>query len=453
MTVAEMCLRTGRCGAHLFFERGKSDPSTVVRTVAFWLASFDKSIRNRVEKAVKSFNGIASASLEIQFEKLLLEPLNGSGSISSPVVIILDGLDECGSFKQRRALLALIRNDFPKLPRPFLFFITSRPEPDLMTAVTSGTVDPMDYSQCSTDTFNDVSQYIKDEVRDIFDRAEVDIQSQQDEHVRFLATAADGFFLWASLVVDQVHSMQDDPASALSNVLSYCRSGESSQCPLIRHRLTRLYSSILRSSGISWDNYDQRARFSNILALVLYAKEPISIRSIDEILGFSQSHWSSWSMVRLLRSVLVCSVDTRAVRIFHDSFSHYLLRGSDQSDLPWSIPSRISIIHQFFDIMEKKLRFNICGLGSSFVRNAQVERIEQVINNNIPADLMYACQAWGDLLCDIPSSLEEMDLLEKLDTFAKRNLLHWFEVLSFSKRFDGLACRTLLEAARWTEVS
>ena len=44
---------------------------------------------------------------------------------------------------------------------------------------------------------------------------------------------------------------------------------------------------------------------------------------------------------------------------------------------------QISIIHQFFDIMENKLRFNICGLGSSFVRNAEVDRIEQDINNNI----------------------------------------------------------------------
>jgi len=45
-------------------------------------------------------------------------------------------------------------------------------------------------------------------------------------------------------------------------------------------------------------------------------------------------------------------------------------------------------------IMARELRFNICGLSSSFVLNADVEDLEDSIAANIPSHLHLACCTW-----------------------------------------------------------
>jgi hypothetical protein len=69
-----------------------------------------------------------------QFEKLLLEPLNAAqGHIHSPIVFILDVLDECGDPDSQKSLISILANDFPKLPSVFCFFVTSCPNSDIAT--------------------------------------------------------------------------------------------------------------------------------------------------------------------------------------------------------------------------------------------------------------------------------------------------------------------------------
>ena len=66
MTIAEFCVYMRRRGAHLFFERGKSDPKSVIRTIAFWLASFDKSIADQVSLIPTEY-----ASIKILYNKFV----------------------------------------------------------------------------------------------------------------------------------------------------------------------------------------------------------------------------------------------------------------------------------------------------------------------------------------------------------------------------------------------
>lgn len=112
-TVAEYFRSISRLGAFLFFERGKSEPNAVIRTLAYKLASFDSSIAKHVIAAFEKDNDIAKASAAIQFKKLIVEPLMGAASaIQGPVFIILDSLDECGTPRTRRDLLRLLSQEF-----------------------------------------------------------------------------------------------------------------------------------------------------------------------------------------------------------------------------------------------------------------------------------------------------------------------------------------------------
>ena len=130
-------------GAFLKFERGKSNPSSVIREIAFNLSLFDASIGSSILEHVEKDKKVASALLSRQFEELLLHPLDGIAKPGSErsmnqemVIIVIDGLDECGSPHDRKDLMRLFSNEFTKLPSFIRFFITSCLEPGIINALT-----------------------------------------------------------------------------------------------------------------------------------------------------------------------------------------------------------------------------------------------------------------------------------------------------------------------------
>lgn len=131
-TIARNFRAIRRCGAFLFFERGKSGPEAVVRTLAHQLAEFDVGIRARVCEQLEN-NPSESLGLVDDFDGFLAGPLS-SAEIDGPIVVILDALDECGDSKSRSALLSLLSRQFRNLPPNFRFLITSRPELDIERA-------------------------------------------------------------------------------------------------------------------------------------------------------------------------------------------------------------------------------------------------------------------------------------------------------------------------------
>ena len=97
-TVAETCRQLGGLGCHLFFLRGKGDPSTVLKTIAYNLAVSYSPIARLVDAEVKQSGELSSATLKSQFEILIRKPLSSvSSEINYLILIVIDAMDECGS--------------------------------------------------------------------------------------------------------------------------------------------------------------------------------------------------------------------------------------------------------------------------------------------------------------------------------------------------------------------
>ena len=122
-TLAEYFNSILRLGAYLHFRDGSSSPSSVIATIAFKLACFDSTLGKIISDHVGRHHG--ELSIETQFKEYLLDPLiEGAHAVNGPVIIILDGLDECG---QSKSILKLFSSGlFSKLPHNFRFLITSR---------------------------------------------------------------------------------------------------------------------------------------------------------------------------------------------------------------------------------------------------------------------------------------------------------------------------------------
>ena len=122
-TLAEYFNSISRLGAYLHFSNGSSSPSSVIATIAFRLACFDSTLGKIVSDHVgRHYGGL---SIETRFKEYLLDPLiEGAHAVNGPVIIILDGLDECGN---NEPLLKLFSSGlFSKLPQNLRFLITSR---------------------------------------------------------------------------------------------------------------------------------------------------------------------------------------------------------------------------------------------------------------------------------------------------------------------------------------
>ena len=194
-------------GAYLKFERGKSDPDTVIREIALNLAMFDSSIGSRIFNSIETNGNITSAMLSHQFEKLLLEPLSSipSESNSEPIVIVIDALDECGTPSSRKTILHLMKNEFGKLPTNFRFLLTSRPEHDIDSVLSNSPeyVRDLELEYTSAASCAEVRLYLQHEMRRVLE-SESEVGQEWESNIAALANAAGGLFIWASTTIKLV---------------------------------------------------------------------------------------------------------------------------------------------------------------------------------------------------------------------------------------------------------
>ncbi|EJC99863.1 WD40 repeat-like protein [Fomitiporia mediterranea MF3/22] len=463
-TIAEYCREMSCLGAFLFFNRvdGAEDQlMSTFRTIAFQLALFDSSIAKQVESAIQRSERIVEAVAEMQFKRLIYEPLMAAREdMQGPTIIVLDALDECGTPESRRTLMSLLKREIGRLPSCFRFLITSRPEADINAVLSSNankSVHELALDSGSDTSRRDVLQYIDHEIKVIFEDLGLEIPNEWDTYRKRLVDASQGLFIWASTAIKLVKD-NPSPLEELESIVgaSHLLSG-----------LERLYESVLRNSGVVSERYPSSlTRFSQIFGLILLSNTPLSDTTIDAILGLSSQN-SSRLILSKLQSV-VAYAPGRPVHLFHTSFADYLLsapcsipcrthyvpsygqRPVDCLSGPWFIDKssqQSAIAMRCFIVMKDMLHFNMCGLDSSFMYNKEVDGIDERISEKVPLHLQYACKYWAHHLSEAPFSHE---LLGELRTFAYERLLYWSEILSLLGQVSRTASRALLDAAAWS---
>ena len=435
-TIAEEYTRDNSLGCHLFFLRGKSDPATVIRTIACSLAEYNQNIAECIEDALKYKVGLTSATLDIQFDTFLSTPLHQSRTNSKPILIILDALDECGSHQTRATLIRVLRDKLPSLPPNYRFLITGRPESDIHRFHNF-----RKFKVVQLEEYNgkgDVKKYIDTNL----------IELQQEEMVSFedekemermgsaLGEAANGLFIWASTAIQMVKDKKGDCQSTLEELVSTKSLS-----------LNHLYSVALHNA-FDWDARMKKL-FRDVFGLILFGKEQMRDEVIDGILGMEKG--STGRMLSCLRALVIYQRG-EPIRLYHTSFYDYLTNINTSSE-PWyidEIESKRKIAEQCFVGMDRMLHFNMCHLESSYVANRDVVDLEERVQNYISSSLQYICCHWSNHLLDIPYS---GGMQGALRAFAYNHLLFWLEVMSVTNTLDTHGGSILTHAISWIGVS
>jgi len=216
-----------------------------------------------------------------------------------------------------------------------------------------------------------------------------------------------------------------------------------------------------------------RVHAHRLLQCLVVAAYPLNVQELAEVLAID---FSATGMTPILdenlqwedkeRAVLsACSslitiVQGRLVQFSHFSVKEFLtsdrLAASTVDTLRYHHialePAHMMMTISCLRIMQQGLKFNICGLKSSYEMNYEVPDRFALVARCIPSYLAYACQYWADHLRGIASGEKrDTDIVNLLRNFLNFHLLYWLEALSLLSR-SHIAFKSLFIAADWLEV-
>ncbi|KAH9932837.1 hypothetical protein B0H21DRAFT_699578 [Amylocystis lapponica] len=424
-TIANHFIELHRSGAFIFFDRSRTEdskPEKVIRTIAYQLGLHDPFMQAALVKTVHNAGDIDMLQPSAQLSKLLIESLHNAQAMyarKGPIIIVIDALDKCGTVQEQQTLLQLLSRDIVGLPSNYHFFITSRPEHDIVKHFSQQLhIKEMPLDITSESNQKDVQIFLEQSMSQIQkNRPYLPSGWPDNTTMQMLLNRAAGLFIWASTAVTFIDQHDGDPRC----IILQLNKTESS--------LDSLYETVLQTIKI-WGEPSSEISISwhKVLGLLVVAKAPLTDVMIDNMLSLKDAQCSQWFFHKL-RSLLNWSPG-HTVQLVHASIADYLTDKKRCGDKLWFTDIAVhndNMTRACLHIMQTQLHFNMCNLETSHVFNKDVSDLSLRIDNNISAELSYSCQSWPDHLAHAMFGHKTCDLV--VDFFS-RYLLFWIEVMS-----------------------
>lgn len=416
--------------SHIFFKRETTRRHDIISLIAYRLALSNAAVASGIAARLNMHR----LGLREAFTNLILEPLieaKNEGNLTEPIVIILDALDEYSTSESRAELMSLLSNDFSKLPRHIRFLVTSRPEEDLVQALSQRRHIFEETLEVNTDqSKRDVSLYIETKMRDLVPNKSETTGPKWDNMMFEFGRAADGLFIWAAVAIQIVKS-------AHRKYKKICALAKNEE----QLTLDNLYRKALEAIDIDWQDAEVRKDFAMLFTLILSNRGSLTISLFDLLLSFEAD--SSEILLSKFQSFLSCG-RYRIIQIHHKTFAEFVQSPKRSPDEPWYIDTPFwceCILYQCFAALGE-LHFDMCGAVTGSGSG-------DISIGDIPPHIIYASLYWAEYLRDIEFSLT---ILERLRTFLDESLLYWFEILILTKEYARVAHQALSIAIDWVSV-
>ncbi len=229
-SLAELCIARGILVASFFFgtDSTRNTIDRLVATLAYQVIQLLPKTKELIVQAIQSNPLIFELSLEKQFNDIIVKPLR-SLHASDPtwkLVIIIDGVDECGQTSQRgdlerKNLIFSIANVLRPMDLPFVVLFGSRRENDLVMAFKSPRVD-INLSQFPLDDHYQPEIDIRLFLDDSFDNIkkthpfrDLPVNWPSPSHVQEIVDKSSGQFIYASVVIKFLSIATASPSNQL----------------------------------------------------------------------------------------------------------------------------------------------------------------------------------------------------------------------------------------------
>ncbi|KAF8661428.1 hypothetical protein AX16_001346 [Volvariella volvacea WC 439] len=306
-----------------FFLRSDSLRNNLRRfilTLSYGLATCVEAAGAEIDKTINRDPTVFAANLQVQWRRLIVEPVLAVENMP-PVVMIIDGLDECINWRDRRTVLQLIASCDPSFPVAFI--ISSRTERlfvNLFNAepLASLSRPSIDLATCKNDPemkafITNKFAKIYDEYRDILHPYSNGGIWPSEDVVDQITFKADGQYIYPVTLFKYIDEVDANPHERLQACLE--------EIPEALSPLDTLYNQIFQSSHGPQDTEIQDCLF---LLLPCSDREPLGVLMMAAILGIDTIKYRF--NLRKLHSVIdIPEDDYNIVRIHHQSIIDFLL--------------------------------------------------------------------------------------------------------------------------------
>ncbi|KAN0086005.1 hypothetical protein V8E55_007139 [Tylopilus felleus] len=452
-SIARLYHEQKRLGSSYCFSRSEvaqRNPTNLFTTIARDLSSRDPQYKAALCQVLKDDEGLCTSQSRMdQLERLVIEPWQDLHAIG-PLVIVIDALDESGDPTSRqhilRALSAKIANN--SLPSHLRFLITARLETDIRTELAG-------YPQTVHKQMSEIPEDVVDGDIETFIRHSLHNQYTElesfwpgGEWCRRLRRHSQRLFQWASTACDFIRRIEVTELDLRERVEVLLQVDNTKGV----HPLDKLYQTILEQL-FTLDG--ARPRFQKVMAVVLALHEPLSINSLSAL---SIPRLNIREIIKSLGSLLDGVLDDeKPIRPLHTSFRDFLLDEDRSSIFHVDIQSQHSLRlgRALLTCMRTMLRFNICDLKDSRIRNADIPDLPTRVNTAIPPHLAYSCRYWMHHLQRADCT---PDLSNEVTLFFKDMFPYWLEAISLLSLSSPLstilsALETCTTLRKWTKTA
>ncbi|CAE6450481.1 unnamed protein product [Rhizoctonia solani] len=394
-------------------------------------------------EAIRAKPKLCTSHFSLRYEGLVKRPLEQLKSLPMlrSLVVVVDGLDECSDRDARIRILDKLYEMATLVPWLKVIF-TSCPVGDIQEHYQSSFLRGSIVHIQQYDASPDIRAYIEDQLGSF-----AEDKRWPHEGINQLCTMAQGVFLWATLAVGYIRKSKLQTSSRLNKVLSNQKS------PVTDH-FDALYSRTLRSLDDNED--DIKSAYLGCIGAVLAVseREPLAVPDLQYLLLVAD-RIDQTVLEQILKGLgpLLLSTDGRRIQFYHTSFRDFITSSSRSGQFHIrpnqyeADPAACCLA-----VMQRDLRFNICGLETSHVYNSEVPDLEDRMNTQIQPALKYACMHWIDHFMASPNQV----LVEAINKFiTSPQLMYWIEVLSLMGHVDiamsGLSKLMSLELPQITE--
>jgi len=241
-----------------------------------------------------------------QFTNLIVQPVQSITVPASPMIIVIDGLDEYdaerGSFSLKD-LIHLLVDHLRALPFRILF--TSRPEARIETI----------FSQISSDTYHiplqdyldngEVFEYLRSELSKVRANRKLPRDWPSEKDLRCLAEKSEGIWIYASTLVKFVDDEYGNPRRKLEMVLK------------AHNGLDALFEQVLGDA-------QKYPHFDLVVGAVVFVRENPSIRVFQRLLQLKSVDDVRVALRGCLSILRVPDSDDDYIRPYHTSLLDYL---------------------------------------------------------------------------------------------------------------------------------
>ena len=283
-----------------------SNPKNCILSLAYYLSTHLPAYFMQLKQInLEELININEVNVNTLFMRLLVEPLNSIEPSGSPVVILIDAIDEANTENGDNPLAKFIGMNFSKFPSWIRFIITSRPVYDVKKWLKQ--LRPITLETSDSRNLQDIRQYVLTRLNKT-PYAEAQLAAIADAIVE----KSEGVFLYAEFICESIEAGEIDPY-------------EPEQFP---SGLYNVYEDYFQRRFPSLDQYNEEV--VPLLKLVVAAREPLHLNELIPYLGHLNKDWDEDFLTRIIKLLgSLFRLDDNVIVPFHKSICDWLTRNDD----------------------------------------------------------------------------------------------------------------------------